>query len=228
MLAVFLPASTDATPAQPTPTAEWTGVSEVVVVNVDAGGVVTGTPSQTTVVSAASSSSVQVGVPMSSAGLRRIGPGSPPPVVDNVAQFSFDRSGTQTQTVSSDFVQPLPVTVTPSYQLDGQPTTPDELTRSLSDRERQSGVLTVTYEIANVTSQTTTVSFVDAAGTRRTEVVTQAVPIAGALKLTLPKNASGIDAPGASLTPGTSGVGASWTVMLAPPLLPRGSPSPTR
>ena len=88
------------------------------------------------------------------------------------------------------------MTVTPSYQLDGQPTTPDELTRSLSDRERRSGVLTVTYEIANVTSQTTTVSFDDAAGTRRTEVVTQAVPIAGALKLTLPKNASGIDAPG--------------------------------
>ena len=99
---------------------------------------------------------------MSSAGLRRIGPGSPPPVVDDVAQFSFDRSGTQTQTVSSDFVQPLPVTVTPSYQLDGESTTPDELTRSLSDRERRSGVLTVTYEIANVTSQTTTVSFVDA------------------------------------------------------------------
>ena len=232
VFAFFVPASTSATPATPatvatsatsapsTPTAAWTGVSEVVVVEVDAGGVVSESPAQTTVVTASSSSTVHVGVPMSSAGLRRIGPGSPPPVVDNVAQFSFDRPGTQTQAVSSDFVQPLPVTVTPSYQLDGQPTTPDELTRSLSDRERRSGVLTVTYEIANVTSQTTTVSFVDAAGMRRTEVVTQAVPIAGALTLTLPRDASGIDAPGADLAPGASGVGASWTVLLAPPLAP--------
>ena len=223
VFALFVPASTPATPATPAPsmaTAAWTGVSEVVVVDVDAGGVVSGSPSQATVVSAVSTSTVHVGVPMSSAGLRRIGPGSPPPVVDDVAQFSFDRSGTQTQTVSSDFVLPLPVTVTPSYELDGQPTTPDELTRSLSDRERRSGMLTVTYEIANVTSQTTTVSFVDAAGTRRTEVVTQPVPIAGALALTMPRNASGIDAPGATLTPGASGIGASWTVMLAPPLSP--------
>ena len=226
VFAFFVPASTPATPCDtrdtrtPTATAVWTGVSEVVVVDVDAGGVVSGSPSQTTVVTAASSSTVHVGVPMSAAGLRRIGPGSPPPVVDDVAEFSFDRSGTQTQTVSSDFVQPLPVTVTPSYQLDGQPTTPDELTWSLSDPERRSGVLTVTYEIANVTSQTTTVSFIDAAGTARTEAITQAVPIAGALTLTLPKNASGIDAAGADLTPGPLGVGASWTVLLAPPLAP--------
>ena len=89
-------------------------------------------------------------------------------------------------------------------------------------------MLTVSYEIANVTSQTTTVSFVDAAGRSRTEVVTQAVPIAGALTLTLPKNASGIDAPGAVLMPGPAGVGASWTVLLAPRLRPRGSRSPTR
>ena len=126
---LFLPAATQAAPAPSTATAPWTGVSEVVVANIDAAtGTVSGTPSQATVVTAASSSTVHVGVPMSASGLRRIGPGSPPPVVDGVAQFSFDRSGTQTQTVSSDFVQPLPVTVTPSYQLDGRPTTPDELT----------------------------------------------------------------------------------------------------
>ena len=188
--------------------------------DVSAGGLVSGSPSQATVVTAVGPSTVPVGVPMSSAGLRRVGPGSPPPVIDDVAEFSFDGSATQTQTVSSTFAQPLPVTVTPTYELDGQPTTPDELARTLSDRERRSGMLTVTYEIANVTSQTTTVSFVDPAGARRTEVVTQAVPIAGALSLTFPRNASGIDAPGATLTPGASGVGASWTVMLAPPLAP--------
>ena len=188
--------------------------------DVSAGGLVSGSPSQATVVTAVGPSTVPVGVPMSSAGLRRVGPGSPPPVIDDVAQFSFDGSATQTQTVSSTFAQPLPVTVTPTYEIDGEPTTPDELARTLSDRERRSGTLTVTYEIANVTSQTTTVSFVDPAGARRTEVVTQAVPIAGALSLTFPRNASGIDAPGATLTPGASGVGASWTVMLAPPLAP--------
>ena len=121
VFAFVLPGATDAAPA-PSPVATgWAGVSEVVVANMDASGAVSGVPSQTTMVTALSSSTIRVGVPMSSAGLKRIGPGSPPPVVDDVAQFSFDRSGTQTQTVSSDFVQSLPVTVTPSYQLDGRP-----------------------------------------------------------------------------------------------------------
>ena len=128
--ALFVPASAPATPTTPAPsapTAAWTGVSEVVVVDVAASGVVSGSPSQATVVTAVGSSTVPVGVPMSSAGLRRIGPGSPPPVIDDVAQFSFDGSGTQTQTVSSTFAQPLPVTITPTYELDGESTTPDEL-----------------------------------------------------------------------------------------------------
>ena len=55
---------------------------------------------------------------------------------------------------------------------------------------------------------------------QRTETITQAVPIAGSLSLTMPKTASGIDAPGATLTPGPSGVGASWTILVAPPLAP--------
>ena len=87
-------------------------------------------------------------------------------------------------------------------------------------RDRRSGVLTVSYDIVNVTSQTTTVSYEDATGAQRTEAITQAVPMAGALSLTLPKDASAIDAPGAALTPGASGVGASWTIVLAPPLSP--------
>ena len=217
---LLLPAATHATPAPATDTAAWTGVSELVVANLDASGAVSGSPSQTTVVAAASTSTVQVGVPMSSGGLHAIGRGLLPPVVDNVAQFTLEGSGTQTQAVSADFVQALPVTLSANYQLDGKPTTPAALKRSLSNPRKRSGTVAVSYEIANVTSQTTTVSFVDAAGRRRTETVTQAIPMAGSLTLTFPKDASHIDAPGAALTPGAAGVGASWDLLLAPPLAP--------
>ena len=62
VFALFVPASAPATPATPAPataTAAWTGVSEVVVVDVDASGVVSGSPSQATVVTAVSSSTVR-------------------------------------------------------------------------------------------------------------------------------------------------------------------------
>ena len=157
---------------------------------------------------------------MSSSGLERVGPGSPPEVVDGSARFTFDLDGTESQTVTSDFTRPLPVTITPSYELDGQPTTPDELESSLSDLRDEPSVLTVSYEIANVTSQTTTVTFTDGNGVDQTEEVTLPVPLVGQLSLTFPRDASGIDAPGAALAPSPSGVGARWTLALAPPLSP--------
>ena len=139
----------------------WSGVSELVTADVDTNGTVSGTPSQQTLVTATGSSTAEVSVPMSESGLERVGPGSPPEVVDGSARFSFDLDGTESQTVTSDFTRPLPVTITPSYQLDGQPTTPDELEASLSDLKDEPSVLTVSYEIANVTSQTTTVTYTD-------------------------------------------------------------------
>ena len=224
VFAVFVPASTPATASIPAPAAAaaaWTGVSEVVLVEVDADGVVSDPPipddgGDRPWAHRPFRSECRCRRPDSAASDRdRHRPSS------TTSRSSRSMGLARRPRPSpSDFVQPLPVTITPSYELDGQSTTPEELSRSLTDRERRSGVLTVTYEIANVTSETTTVSFVDAAGTRRSEVVTQAVPIAGALTLTFPRSASGIDAPGATLTPGASGVGAQWTVMLAPPLSP--------
>ena len=109
----------------------WSGVTELVTADIDASGAVSGTPSQQTLVTATGTSTVEIAVPMSSSGLERVDPGEPPDVVDGSAQFTFDLDGTESQTVESDFERPLPVTITPSYELDGEPTTPDELESSL-------------------------------------------------------------------------------------------------
>ena len=79
------------------------------------------------------------------------------------------------------------MTITPSYQLDGQPTTPDELESSLADLRGEPSVLTVSYEISNVTTQTTTVTFKDGAGVQQTEDVTLPVPLRGPAVAHLPE-----------------------------------------
>ena len=211
--------SEGAVPAADDPAA-WSGVTELVTADIDASGAVSGTPSQQTLVTATGSSVAEVGVPMSSSGLERVGPGEPPEIVDDNAQFSFDLDGTESQAVTSDFARPLPVTITPSYQLDGEPVAPAELESSLADLKGEASVLTVSYEIVNVTTQTTTVTYTDGSGVDQTEEVTLPVPLAGLLSLTFPRDASAIDAPGAALAPSPSGVGASWTLALAPPLSP--------
>ena len=102
----------------------WTGVRQVVTADVGPDGSISGTPTQQTAVSATSKGTARVGVPMSSSGLRTVGSGKAPPVIDGVAHFTLDPEGTATETVQSDFTTPLPLTVTPAYELDGQPTTP--------------------------------------------------------------------------------------------------------
>ena len=77
----------------------WSGVSELVTADIDHGAV-SGTPTQQTLVTATGTSTVEIAVPMSSAGLERVGAGEPPDVVDGSAQFSFDLDGTESQTVS--------------------------------------------------------------------------------------------------------------------------------
>jgi hypothetical protein len=198
----------------------WVGVGELVVVKLDSTGKVTGTPYQHTELTASSSGTVKVQVPMSASGLRSLGRGKPPPVAHSVADFSFEPNGTTTQNVRSDLASALPLTVMPSYELDGKPTTASELepTRRLLKKKYKSGTLHVTYEIANVSKATTTVAFEGFNGAHVHQTITRPLPIVAEVKLTFPKSATDVAAPNAALATGVSGVGATWTLALAPPL----------
>src|SRR5262249_22968571 len=143
-----------------------------------------------------------------------------PPVSQSVADFSLTPGGTTTQNVRSDLATPLPLTVKPSYELDGKPTTASDLepTRHLLKKKYKSGTLHVTYEIANVSKATTTVSCEGFNGEHVKQTITRPLPIVAEVKLTFPRSATDIEAPNAALATGVSGVGATWTMALAPPL----------
>jgi hypothetical protein len=209
-----------ATSSSSSKSSSWVGVGELVVVQLDSTGKASGTPYQHTEITASSSGTVKVQVPMSSSGLRNLGKGKPPAVSNGVADFSLTPNGTTTETVRSDLATALPLTVTPSYELNGKPTTAADLdpTRHRLRKQYQSGTLHVTYKIANVTKAKTTVSFEGFNGAHVQQTITQPLPIVAEVKLTFPKSATSISAPNATLAQGHSGVGATWTLAFAPPL----------
>jgi hypothetical protein len=200
----------------------WVGIGELVVAKLDSTGKVSGTPYQHTEITASSSGPVEVQVPMSDSGLRDLGKGKPPPVSDGKGDFSLTPNGTTTQNVRSDLATQLPLTVTPTYELDGKSTTAADLepTKHHLKKQYKSGTLHVTYKIANVSKATTSVSFEGFNGARVQKAITQPLPIVAEVKLTFPKSATDISAPNAALATGVSGVGATWTIALAPPLTP--------
>jgi putative membrane protein len=177
------------------------------------------TPYQHTMVTASSTGTVQVKVPMSASGMRLLD-GNKPAVTNSVAQFTMTPNGTATDNVRSDFAGTVPLTVKPSYTLNGQPIQPSALAPTKKDLKKhyKSGTLQVTYVISNVTSEKTTVSFEGFNGAHITKTITDPIPIVAEVKLTFPKDASAIDAPGASIAAGKDGVKATWTKVLAPPL----------
>jgi putative membrane protein len=198
----------------------WAGVGQLVVAQLDSSGKVSGTPYQHTELTASSPGTVKVEVPMSESGLRSLGKGKPPPVSDSTADFTFTPNGTTTQNVRSDLATALPLTVKVSYELDGKSVSPADLepTRHHLKKQYKSGTLHVTYEIANVSKASTTVSFEGFNGARVQQTITQPLPIVAEVKLTFPKSATDISAPKGVLAAGVSGVGATWSFALAPPL----------
>ena len=215
------PPSPSSTPSATTTTSasSWVGVGELVVAKLNPTGAVSATPYQHTMVTASSTGTVQVKVPMSGSGMRLLG-GSKPPVTNSVAQFTMAPDGTATDNVRSDFSEKLPLTVKVSYTLNGKPIQPSALapTRKFLKKHYQSGTLQVSYVISNVTSEKTTVSFEGFNGAHVTKTISEPIPIVAEVKLTFPKDASDINAPGATLAAGKEGVKATWTSVLAPPL----------
>ncbi|HEY6316875.1 MAG TPA: hypothetical protein VI462_03180 [Acidimicrobiia bacterium] len=200
-------------------TSHWAGVGELVVAKLTATGSKSGTPYQHTEVTVSSSKSTTVKVPMSASGMRLLA-GTKPPVHDGVATFDVNPSGTTTQNVRSDFSAALPLRVQIAYQLNGKPVSASALapTRHLGRKTYKSGTLKVTYTIANTTSESTNVSFEGFNGAPITQNVTDPQPIVGEVKVTFPKDATNIDAAKANLATGHSGVHATWSLALAPPL----------
>ena len=182
-------------------------------------GAVSETPYQHTMVTASSTGTVNVQVPMSASGMRLLA-GTKPPVKNSVAQFTMTPNGTATDNVRSDLATTLPLTVKVSYELNGQPIQASALapTRHKLKKQYKSGTLQVTYVISNVSSEKTTVSFEGFNGAQITKTITDPIPIVAQVKLTFPKDASAINAPGASLAAAKEGVKATWTLVLAPPL----------
>jgi hypothetical protein len=197
----------------------WVGVGELLVVKLSPTGAVSAAPYQHTEVTASSTGTVKVEVPMSASGMRLLA-GNKPPVKNGVAQFSFTPNGTATQNVRSDFAGQVPLTVKVTYELNGQPIQASALapTKHFLKKHYKSGTLKVTYVISNVTSAKTTVSFEGFNGAHITKTITDPLPMVAEMKLTFPSDATAINAPGASLATGKGGVKATWYAALAPPL----------
>ena len=150
-----------------------------------------------------------IAVPVSSPRARRVGLGRAP-VVSGSAQVRMNLKGSKEATIVSDFTKPLPVKVTPTYELDGKPTTAGAL-------RGKSGTVKVTLKLANVTAQQTTVSFMGFNDVPQKMTVTAPQPILASLSLVLPGNASDVSAPGASLSPSRTGISVGWTPLLFGP-----------
>lgn len=195
------------------PDAPYVDVNERIEASLDANGSVSGTPQQMTELSGAGQGPVTLTVPMSSNGFNPRAGDPKPTFANGVATFHLDFDGSKVHKYTSDFANPLPLTVTPTYQLNGTQVSADDL-------KGKSGTLTVTYEVTNVAQQATTVTFSGFDGKPQTDTVTAPLPILAHLAVTLPSDATDIDAPGANTSVDRSGTKATWTFELVPPLGP--------
>lgn len=200
-------------------TSSGAGVGELLVVKLSPTGAVSAKPYQHTEVTASSTGTVKVEVPMSASGMRLLG-GHKPTVKNSVGQFSLTPNGTATQNVRSDFADRVPLTVKAAYELNGQPIQASALapTRHFLRKHYKSGTLKVTYVLSNISKVRTKVAFEGFNGAHIRKKITDPLPIVAELKLTFPKDATNIQAPGASLATGKLGAKATWTIPLAPPL----------
>ena len=100
--------------------------------------------------------------------------------------------------------------VTPTYELDGKPTSAGAL-------QGKSGTVKVTLKLANVTAQRTTVSFPGFNGVPQKMTLTVPRPVLASLSLVLPGDAINVSAPGASLSPSRTGISVGRTPLFFGP-----------
>lgn len=156
--------------------------------------------------------SVDLKNPVSTSGLRNLDGFSGFKVVngEQVAKTSVD--GEKRYRSVSDYKGTLPVSVKPTYKLDGKKV-------AAGDVVGESGKLEVSFEIENRTSKPQEVSFPDGNGGTITKTVDVPVPMVGSLTTTTPKTFTNIDPGGANTAgDGTGGQTLSYNLVLFPPL----------
>jgi hypothetical protein len=195
------------------PNTPYVDVTEKIAVALNSDGSVNGSPTQTTELSGAGQGMVTVTVPLSS---NNFNPdhGAPKPTFANgMATFDLDYDGSKVHKYTSDFTKQVPLVVEPTYQLNGAPITVDGM-------RGKSGTLNVSYKVTNVAQQSVPVSFIGFNGQPQSDTITAPLPILAHLAVTLPGDATNIDAPGATTSVDHSGTHATWLFELVPPLGP--------
>ena len=139
--------------------------------------------------------------------------GSPATVSDGVADFNFETNGLKNQRTLQDFqAGKLPITITASATLDGQPIDPADLVG-------KSGLLKMTYVVDNVTGEEQEITWTDGAGVTQRKTVSVPLPYVGTMSTVLSDTFSQISAPGASAGgTGRNSTQLSYTLILFEPL----------
>ena len=209
--------TTSATTASKTSTgSNWVGVTQTLVVSTTTTGKVSGRAHVYTQVSAAGSTPTTLKVPMSSSGLRNLRGFGTPPVIDGQAvwHLNLNEEAASESTVADFPTGQLPLQVSATYKLNGK-------TMSAKDILGKSGELSVHYDVKNVSTAPTTVTFKNVLGKKETRTVSAPVPFAALFLVTFPSSFTKIHTPGgviyASPT-GSAAISAEWILLLFEPL----------
>ncbi len=191
----------------------WVGVEQTVVVATTQAGKVTGTPKVFTQLAANGRGRISVKVPMSRSGFRSLTGLGTPPVINGKAVWNLDLSGPTNERTVADFpVSRLPFRVSATYELNGQKMSANAIVG-------KSGRLKVIYDIKNLTSMATTVTFKNVLGQNETRTINAPVPMAALFNVTFPATFTNFEATGASISGNGDGtVAASWTMFFFNPL----------
>jgi putative membrane protein len=156
--------------------------------------------------------SVDIKNPVSTAGLRNLDGFGGFDVKDGeqIAKTTVD--GTKRYRSVSDFTGTLPVSVTPTYKLDGKTVEPGDVVG-------KSGKLEVQFVVENKTNKPQDVSFDDGTGKTVTKSVDVPVPMVGSLTTSVPASFTNVEPGGANTAgDGTGGQTLSYNLVLFPPL----------
>jgi hypothetical protein len=202
-----------ASTANSSPSANWIGIAQTVVVATTSTGKVSGTPRVFTQWSANGSGPATVKVPMSTSGFRNLSGLGTAPIKDGYAVWNLHLSGPTNQRSVAHFpANKLPLQVSAAYEFNGKKT-------SAKDIVGKTGELKVTYVITNVTTKPTKVSFTNVLGDKETTTVKAPVPVAAIVDVTVPASFTNLKAPGASANGNGNGTSSgSWTLFMFNPL----------
>jgi putative membrane protein len=153
----------------------------------------------------------EVDVPVSTKDLRYLDRRGTPPTVGDAAVLTLGGPGTTTALLGSAFARPVPIALHAEYRRDGSTVDPATIDGG--------GDLQVVYTATNTVVTQQTLSYVDAAGVRRTSVQPVFAPFAGSLTVTLPPGVAVRSAAGATIGTGPDGgTVLAWDLVLYPPI----------